>query len=210
MMKKTRKTWIAVFGSLCMTFCLSGMSSINANAEDYTISAATVSSYNVNDGAEVRAMAEKAEMGIRWKVSMTGSEYTTLMNNVGEDKTYTSVSFGLAIAYSSYLTEGHELTEENIFTSPIFKWEDENGVMQGKTDSKAQIWNFMKSELQEDEKGNYYFQAAIVDMVEGKSLASNRTPQAYIAFTSVDAESGAETTDYYFAEQNEKAIRSMT
>ena len=205
-----KKTMIAVLGTACMTLCLMGTASIHAEAEDYAINATTVASYNVNDGASVRANEKKAETGIRWKVSRKESEYTALTSNVGENKAYTSVSFGLAIAYSSYLTPSHELTEENIFTNPIFKWEDQNGVMQGKTDSKAQIWNFTTSELKNDGKGNYYFQAAIIDMVEGQSLASNRTPQAYIAFTSVDAESGNEITDYYFAPQNKDAIRSMT
>ena len=73
-------------------------------------------------GASARVGGDEVN-GLRFIAGMSNEDYGWFANNVGEEKTYASVKFGMFIAPADYLVAGKEFTEANLFgESAIYDW----------------------------------------------------------------------------------------
>ena len=79
----------------------------------------------MNAGAAIRT-AEP--YGIRFQMNVSAADKALIDENVGEDKAYTSVRYGMIIMPYSYVSAYGGLTEENLFgTSAVYTWKDKEG-----------------------------------------------------------------------------------
>lgn len=79
----------------------------------------------MNAGASIRT-AEP--YGIRFQMNVSAADKALIDENVGEDKAYTSVRYGMIIMPYSYVSAYGGLTEENLFgTSAVYTWKDKEG-----------------------------------------------------------------------------------
>lgn len=79
----------------------------------------------MNAGASIRT-AEP--YGIRFQMNVSAADKALLDENVGADKAYASVRYGMIIMPYSYVSAYGGLTEENLFgTSAVYTWKDKEG-----------------------------------------------------------------------------------
>lgn len=79
----------------------------------------------MNAGASIRT-AEP--YGIRFQMNVSAADKALIDENVGEDKAYASVRYGMIIMPYSYVSAYGGLTEENLFgTSAVYTWKDKEG-----------------------------------------------------------------------------------
>lgn len=79
----------------------------------------------MNAGASIRT-AEP--YGIRFQMNVSAADKALIDENVGEDKAYTSVRYGMIIMPYSYVAQYGGLTEENLFgASAVYTWKDKEG-----------------------------------------------------------------------------------
>lgn len=79
----------------------------------------------MNAGASIRT-AEP--YGIRFQMNVSAADKALLDENVGADKAYASVRYGMIIMPYSYVAQYGGLTEENLFgASAVYTWKDKEG-----------------------------------------------------------------------------------
>ena len=112
--------------AVCATFVAG-----NAKASEPT----TPPAITMVKGASARVGGDKVN-GLRFIAGMSNEDYGWFANNVGEEKAYASVKFGMVIAPANYLVAGKEFTEANLFgESAIYDWatyQDGEWVYNGK------------------------------------------------------------------------------
>ena len=112
--------------AVCATFVAG-----NAKASEPT----TPPAITMVKGASARVGGDEVN-GLRFIAGMSNEDYGWFANNVGEEKTYASVKFGMVIAPANYLVDGKEFTEANLFgESAIYDWatyQDGEWVYNGK------------------------------------------------------------------------------
>lgn len=80
----------------------------------------------MNAGASIRT-AEP--YGIRFQMNVSAADKALIDENVGEDKAYTSVRYGMIIMPYSYVSAYGGLTKENLFgASAVYTWTGKDGV----------------------------------------------------------------------------------
>ena len=88
--------------------------------------------YTMENGASIYNNVQEDKRGIRFGASMSEEDYTKLMNNVGAEKEYASIKFGVVIAPKSYedANDGkNALNYENLFgENAIYDWATWNGT----------------------------------------------------------------------------------
>ena len=98
-----------------------GMFGVSAKAEEaFTLDAIT---YEMA-GSSLRIGEADGRNGLRFTARMSKGDYALLMSNVGEDKEFASVEFGVLIA-PEYYTKYYSLNEETVFGGPghkIYDW----------------------------------------------------------------------------------------
>ena len=79
----------------------------------------------MNAGASIRT-AEP--YGIRFQMNVSAADKALIDENVGADKAYASVRYGMIIMPYSYVAQYGGLTEENLFgASAVYTWKDKEG-----------------------------------------------------------------------------------
>ena len=145
-MSKFRKSkWMLLLSVAAATSASFGV--LLANAETMSVAEA-VASFQMEGGAYVRATGQdKADNGLKYVVSMPKTAYEKVK------ETYADVTFGVLIAPEEWLTEGHELTAENVFGDEadygFAEWNGSEWVYEG---TKPQIVNLSTSVLETSEK----------------------------------------------------------
>ena len=95
-----RKFLISIFAVILALSCLTAVFSYSNAMAEYSVDNASL---NMVAGACVRQPNDEYTTGgLRYIMTMPKADYETLMQNVGEDKTYKSVEFGIFIAPSYY------------------------------------------------------------------------------------------------------------
>ena len=80
----------------------------------------------MNAGAAIRTAAP---YGIRFCMNVSAADKALIDENVGEDKAYTSVRYGMIIMPYSYVSAYGGLTKENLFgASAVYTWTGKDGV----------------------------------------------------------------------------------
>ena len=118
-------------------------------------------SLNMKVGASVRKLDPT---GLRFTSTMTTDDYSSLTANVGDDKAYKSVTFGMLIAPEDYVATYGELTEANVFGADA-----KYSVSESDTE-KPRIINVFSNEMSERD-GTMCFAGVITNV---KSVNYNR------------------------------------
>ncbi|MGN0806145.1 MAG: hypothetical protein ACI4MC_03825, partial [Candidatus Coproplasma sp.] len=209
---KTLKKTSLITGLACFAatsfvaagICL-GVGSLNAQAETGSENAVQAT---MIEGADIRTDTTVEKMGIRFGYTMSGEDYTNLINSVGEGKTYKSVIFGMLIAPDDYQTNYGELNEENVFgATPKYDWGTYNANTgewdyagtNGQNNSPVRIINVYDDAMKEEADGSRAFYGSMVD-VQADSLRISFVGVGYVKYTLAD-----DTVDYYFLEPNDNA-----
>ena len=206
-MKSKRINKIAiVLGACCSAALLGGILLRNTNVAE-AASKDPLTEFSMEAGAGVRfvnqATPDGTINGLRYIISMPKGSYTQLM----ESSTYEDVSFGVLIAPESYLTAGHELTEENVFSeNAIYDWAvwTDNGWVYDTNSDKVRIMNFESETLPiESEDGKtVHYTGSIVNILES-NLTREFRGVGYVKYT----QNGVEK---YYLTDGEENVRSMT
>ena len=207
-MKNTKKRILTLSAvALCLAVSGGAASSIKASAAEVNNTVNTVN-FQMASGAAIRIDAntqdDKNENGIRYQITMPDSEYKALETN----SAYDSVSYGILIAPSDYVTKYGALDKANVFgNEAVYDWavknESGNWVYEG-DGSKTRIMNFESDTLSpwsKDETVRTYF-GSIVNLDE-TNLPRDFVGVGYIKYTVGDV------TDYVFAQANDN-VRSMS
>lgn len=132
---------------VCLCGCFGMISSTNAYANVEVKTVEQVSPSMVK-GASVR-IADT--FGLRYTIYMSQTEYSGLMANVGEDKEYKEVTFGVLVAPEYYENTYGEMNYENLFGSQAkYDWADINGAYagtNGANGSKVRVINAEGTEM---------------------------------------------------------------
>lgn len=148
---------------------------------------------SVNLTMDVGASVRKNEpTGLRFRSLMSVSDYNALMESVGDEKTYASVSFGMLIAPEDYIAEYGALTAENVFG------EDAKYSFGDTESEKPKIIN-VYGDAMKDEGGNKAF-VGIMTNIKPQNYNRKFVGAGYIE--AVD-QSGAHS--YKFATANDNA-----
>ncbi len=209
-----KKFLISCIGSVA-ALCLSiGSVGIYADADQPSAqSTGIISDLQMLKGAYIRAAEEKVEAsncGIRYSLTMSATEYNDLMQNVGEDKTYTEVKFGIFISVASLNIEGKEIAKEEhvMGENAIYYWEvdkDENGssIFNVENPDKSKMKQIICAEGTEMTQMDnaMYFYGSVVNMKE-ENLKKDYVGVGYVKYTTNGE------THYQFATANDN-VRSM-
>ena len=167
------------------------------------------------EGASIRIGEEDGIKGLRFIVKMSKTDYAKLMSNVGEDKMYSSVEFGVLIAPQYYADE-YPLNEATVFGvdgDKIYDW-----AIMGEGDweytgtnslpeyggTGIRIINIYTNDWVE-ESDKYTYSGAIVNILDDvlggpNNLAQPMFSNAYIKATKADG-----TVEYKFS-SNSKSM----
>ncbi len=151
-------------------------------------------SLNMKVGASVRKLDPT---GLRFTSIMTADDYSSLTANVGDDKAYKSVTFGMLIAPEDYVTTYGELTEANVFGS------DAKYSVSESDKEKPRIINVFSNEMSERD-GVMCF-AGVITNVKSVNYNRNFVGMGYIK--AIDQNGNAV---YKFATANDNARSVIT
>lgn len=176
-----KKTLLILLSFTCVLgFAAGTLSVANAATTPKTISEITV---YMEDGASIRL---NEPTGLRFRSVMSAEDYEALKANVGQNKAYDAVYFGMLIAPEDYVAD-YALTEENVFgenAKYCFGDNEEAG--------KKRIINVYFSEMA-DYNGNKAF-AGIITNILGTNYNRNFVAAGYVKTISSDG-----TVAYKFA-----------
>ena len=157
---KRKNLAILILTIACVCFGVFGFAFTGAFAASEPKTVDQVS-LNMKIGASVRKLDPT---GLRFTSIMTADDYSSLTANVGDDKAYKSVTFGMLIAPEDYVTKYGELTEANVFGSDA-----KYSVSESDTE-KPRIINVFSNEMSERD-GVMCFAGVITNV---KSVNYNR------------------------------------
>lgn len=170
-MKKLQKFLLGVFS---VVFCFGAAAFVGENTKTVSVSADTVSTWEMVDGASIRT---SAPTGIRFTAKISESDYTTLTAGGAE------VSFGMVIMPYSYVAQyGDADTVFNADTKYTF---DANDT------TKVRVLHDSVNKLTTKKDGYYYLNAALTNIAE-----SNYEKEFYARAYYSDG------TNYYFTPDN--------
>jgi len=162
--------------------------------------------FEMRKGASVRIGNNEQESGLRYYVGMSEENYLSILNNIGDGKIFSEVTYGMFIVPYDYLTEGYELTVENLFgVSAKF---DADNTPENVSDGKKAITKIESEQLysytDDENHSSYGIYGSLVGL-----LKNNYTRQfvglGYIRYKT----SEAEDYSYILATSNDN-VRSMT
>lgn len=131
----------------------------------------------MNAGASIRT-AEP--YGIRFQMNVSAADKALLDENVGADKAYASVRYGMIIMPYSYVAQYGGLTEENLFgASAVYTWKDKEGS--GTTEI---MLRYSENGLQAN-GGNYALWYANTDLT-GSAITMKFIGAGFIELTKAD------------------------
>ena len=157
---KRKNLAILILTIACVCFGVFGFAFTGAFAASEPKTVDEVS-LNMKVGASVRKLDPT---GLRFTSIMTTDDYSSLTANVGDDKAYKSVTFGMLIAPEDYVTTYGELSEANVFGSDA-----KYSVSESDT-GKPRIINVFSNEMSERD-GVMCFAGVITNV---KSVNYNR------------------------------------
>ena len=206
-----RKFLISIFAVILALSCLTAVFSYSNAMAEYSVDNASL---NMVAGACVRQPNDEYTTGgLRYIMTMPKADYETLMQNVGEDKTYKSVEFGIFIA-PSYYNDKYALNNVTNVSGDSAKYgwltdeQIENGVSYADTEAgkagRYQIINTQSDGMIKyaDDESLYAFYGSVVNIKQENMLVEYDCA-GYIRYTD------AEGTHYKFAAKNDN-VRSMT
>lgn len=188
-----------------------GVMQVNASAtQEFTMDQISVSMWK---GASVRIPdTTYTKGGLRYTMEMSIEDYETLMENVGANKTYQNVEFGVFVAPEYYNDKKSIANETNLTSAYGWLTEEEKQAETRYEDSVAgqkglvQIINTQSVTLtdatNEDKEDVKVFYGSVVDMWQDNML-EEYIGVGYIRYTDANG------TYYKFATANDN-VRSMT
>lgn len=211
---RSKRIWLTAF--LATAFMLFGVGV--STVDSVEVSAAnTVTAESVglvmDKGAGVRLGSADGNNGIRFVLTMDKTEYNFLMEKVGADgdDLYSEISFGMLITKASYITDGKDLTVENVFgNNAVFEWKpegaDENWtVSDGKTLVVNQTFGYLG--IAEDYENDYVGFASLVNLHD-YNLTQEFVGRGYMKYTAKDGSVSYRMADYY-EDIRSNNVRSM-
>ncbi len=198
-MRKNFKIGMATCLVSALALVGAGMAVMNPVSASADTTAANVG-FTMIEGASVRIGTSAQDRGIRFAVAMDSSDYSALMSQVGEEKAYKSISFGMVITLSENVSDSVDLTEENLFgANAKFDWNDGSANWEQAANT-ALVVNYDFAYLGESS----------VEGCEGKSVAfasltkindANLTKEfvarGYMVYTDAEGNTTYRMADYY-------------
>ena len=161
MKTKQKNIWIVILSVFFAISLLFGIGVKKAFAASDSVLDSV--SFTMQNGASVR---KEEPTGLRFRSLLSKEDYNKLTENVGEEKDYASLTFGMLIAPQDY-AEKKELNEANVFGKNAVYTFDEND-----TDSeKLKILNLYDNEMHETKDGEMSFTGILTNV---KSVNYNR------------------------------------
>ncbi len=161
MKTKQKNLWIVILSVFFAISLLFGIGVKKAFAASDSVLDSV--SFTMQNGASVR---KDEPTGLRFRSLLSKEDYNKLTENVGEEKDYASLTFGMLIAPQDY-AEKKELNEANVFGKNAVYTFDEND-----TDSeKLKILNLYDNEMHETKDGEMSFTGILTNV---KSVNYNR------------------------------------
>lgn len=131
----------------------------------------------MNAGASIRT-AEP--YGIRFQMNVSAADKALIEGNVGADKAYVSVKYGMIIMPYSYVAQYGGLTEENLFgESAVYTWKDKVG-----SGTTQIMLRYSENGLQAN-GGNYALWYANTDLT-GSAITMKFIGAGFIELTKAD------------------------
>ena len=189
MKTKQKNLWIVILSVFFAISLLFGIGVKKAFAASDSVLDSV--SFTMQNGASVR---KDVPTGLRFRSLLSKEDYNKLTENVGEEKDYASLTFGMLIAPQDY-AEKKELNEANVFGKNAVYTFDEND-----TDSeKLKILNLYDNEMHETKDGVMSFTGILTNV---KSVNYNRRFVGVGYIKAVDKNGKAA---YKFASANDNA-----
>lgn len=148
---------LALVMSVLAPFVMQVNNYAKAGGEVKTVSEVT---FSMDKGASIyNGSGEYAsKKGVKFSASMSEQDYIDLTNNVGEDKLYSSLMFGVIIAPSSYETTYGKFNATNLFGivdgqksgTAIYDWAEWDGEKWNYSGTKTRVINIERNELSID------------------------------------------------------------
>ncbi len=150
-MKRMSKKLVISLAALSATALVGGGFGVVTNASANTSVTAETVSFTMAEGASAR-LKDDGHNGLRYAIEMNETQYGSLMEMVGEGKTYTEMTFGVLIAPATYETAYGDLNAANVFGiggTAIYDWAVQNaaGEWEYTAADKTRIANFSTAGL---------------------------------------------------------------
>ncbi len=127
-MKKMSKKLVISLAALSATALVGGFGVATDASANTGVTAESVS-FSMATGASVR-LKNDGHNGLRYAIEMDETQYESLMDMVGEEKTYTEMTFGVLIAPAAYESTYGEFNAANVFGiggTAVYDWAVQNG-----------------------------------------------------------------------------------
>lgn len=203
---KKRLSLASLFVAFALCFIMgfaAAITNVRANEALKTVDEIT---FVMENGANVRYATTESESGLRFEAEMSATDYTALMNNVGDGKAYSEMSFGVMIMPYDYIEKYGDLTVENLFgTDAKYDWAEMVDGEWQYDGSKVRIINITGDAFSQDliESENMVFRGAISGILQD-NLARDFIGRGYIKYKV----SGESEYKYLMAEYADDKVHS--
>ncbi len=177
--------------SLCIITTYSRQRQVCANTDYFE----TVSMYS---GSAIKLGVNDDVYGLRYALTMDKTKYQELMQNVGSDKYYKNLTFGIIIAPANFTKLFGEINKDTVFgENAIYYWQGNNA------EDKHLIINNTTSRLSyfRQDSNLVCFYNSIID-IESNYITSNFVGIGYIMY---ETSSGVDYNFYY----NDECVRNI-
>ena len=123
----------------------------NVYADDTTVKTVSEVTFTMEKGANIYNNPDVNKKGIRFGATLSETEYAQLMRNVGADKVYSGIKFGVIIAPADYESKYGAFDKKNLFGeggTAVYDWaiwDDELGWQYN--GNKIRVVNIEKTKL---------------------------------------------------------------
>lgn len=155
---------------------------------DSQIAYKLLDTFSMEKGASTRESGN----GLRFTMTVAEDKWEELQAYIGEDKTYSSVSFGMVIVPADYVAS-KPLTVENLFGGAVYHLMEQNsdGSWKAYSGNLTPIFH-----LTDDTLVDYKFKGSIVDLEE-YNITRKFVGLGYVKYVENDGDTGYVLADYF-------------
>ena len=180
----------------------------NVYADDTAVKTVSEVTFTMEKGANIYNNPGVNRKGIRFGATLSETEYAQLMRNVGADKVYSGIKFGVIIAPANYESKYGAFDKKNLFGeggTAVYGWATWNDETSSwnefdKSSGKIQVVNIEKTKELDSENGLKNVYGALTTILD-VNLLTEFKGVAYII-----GEKNAGGYDIEFATENDNVM----
>jgi hypothetical protein len=151
----------------------------------------------MQSGAAVRTMKP---YGLRFTMTVSAENKAFIDANVGENKAYTAVNYGMIIMPYEYVGQYGDVTAETLFgTNAVYTWEGktESGTETATVLEMRSTQGLLKGDATKDQDENTYYLFGAITSLKESNVTKKFIGVGYVEFTAADGEKEYKVVSLY-------------